>query len=148
MKRIVTMILVCVMASQASTWVTPVVAAEADGYQSKQRAQEKARQLARELVSGVLDIQLRQLKENNLDKLPIYDEIRSMQKNIDKLVADEMAVVVELLVQAQIGSRDQRLAHFNTARGKIRECCPSCPANCRTGACAPPLPACSWPASR
>src|SRR5262245_9602938 len=54
---------------------TSVLAVEADNIRRKQLAQEKARLLATELVSGVLDIQLTQLEENGLVKLPIYGDI-------------------------------------------------------------------------
>ncbi len=96
-------------------------AVDTDALQRKQRAQEKARVLARELVSGILDIQVRQLQENGLTDLPIYDEIRSMQVNIDALVDEQMVEVVQLLVLAQEGTRDERLENFNAARDKIRE---------------------------
>ena len=52
----------------------------------KQKAQEKARALARELVGGVLEIQVRQLAENGLDKLPIHDEIADMKTNIAAVI--------------------------------------------------------------
>ncbi|MCH5378309.1 MAG: hypothetical protein JJ992_30500, partial [Planctomycetes bacterium] len=96
-------------------------AVDTEDLRYKQQTQEKARALARELVSGVLEIQIRQLKENGLDKLPIFDEIESMSKNIDALVDAEMQEVVQLLVQAQEGSREERLAHFEQARSKIRD---------------------------
>ena len=87
----------------------------------KQQAQEKARVLARELVASVLDIQVRQLKENGLEHLPIYREINEMRGNIDGLVEAQMQDVVQLLVKAQEAERDQRLPLLNQARDKIRE---------------------------
>src|SRR5262249_698761 len=53
--------------------------------QAKRQAQERARTMARELVTGVLDMQLTKLEVNGLDKLPIYGEIASMRKNIDRV---------------------------------------------------------------
>ena len=87
----------------------------------KQRRQEKARGLATELVSSVLDIQLRQLKENQLEHLPIYSEIKSMRGNLDELVGNEMQEVVRLLVEAQQGETTQRLQKVDEARDLIRE---------------------------
>ncbi len=88
---------------------------------SKKEAQLRARSMARELISSILDIQLKQLKENGLDKLPIYGEISAMRQNIDKLVEAEMLEVVDLLVKAQTGPQSQRQARLGEAREKIRE---------------------------
>ena len=92
-----------------------------DALRRKQLAQEKARSLAGELVSAVLDIQIRQLEENGLKTLPIYRDIASMKGNVGELTRDEMEAVVALLVEAQEGSDAERLAKFNEARGKVRE---------------------------
>ena len=54
-----------------AAFATTTFADEPATLREKQRAQEKARMLAADLVSCILDIQLRQLKENNLDELPI-----------------------------------------------------------------------------
>ena len=94
---------------------------ERDALRQKQRRQEKARSLATDLVSGVLDIQLQQLKENQLEHLPIYSEIKSMRGNLDELVGDEMQEVVQLLVEAQQGEKSQRLQKVIEARDVIRE---------------------------
>ncbi|MFM9069193.1 MAG: hypothetical protein ACKOUR_17965, partial [Planctomycetota bacterium] len=92
-----------------------------DSLRQKQQAQEKARQLARELVSSVLEVQLRQLKENGLDKQPVYRDIREMQGNVDAISKRQMEEVVQLLVKAQEGSQKERLANFNSARDRIRD---------------------------
>ena len=52
--------------------------------------QQQAQQLATQLVSGTLDLQLRQLQENGLEHLPVYAEIKSMRRNIYELVDREM----------------------------------------------------------
>ena len=97
-------------------------AIDTNDLKARQQAQIKARILTRELASGVLSIQIRQLRENGLDNLPIYDEIRQMRKNIDGLVEQEMDEVVELLVKAQLAAKQKdKLEHFNQARTKIRE---------------------------
>ncbi|HTN77329.1 MAG TPA: hypothetical protein VL096_18850, partial [Pirellulaceae bacterium] len=105
-------------------FTTPALAVpskENDQLRQRQIAQEKARAMAGELVSNILDIQIKQLKENGLDKLPIYGEIQGMRKNIDALVEAEMQEVVTLLVAAQEGTKEQRVAKLNQAREKIRE---------------------------
>ena len=101
--------------------IAAAAAADGDAFRRKQQAQEKARGLAGELVSAVLDIQLRQLEENGLKGLPIYRDIASMKGNIGELIKDEMEEIVQLLVEAQEGTQAERLAKFNAARGKIRE---------------------------
>ncbi|MBM4003012.1 MAG: hypothetical protein FJ295_06940 [Planctomycetes bacterium] len=98
-----------------------IVAADPDGLRSKQQLHDKARLLARELVSGVLDVQLRQLRENGLDKQPVFGDIQGMRAHVDNLLNDQMQDVVELLVSAQQGSREERLENFNAARDKTRE---------------------------
>ena len=96
-------------------------AAELDPLRRKQQAQEKARALARELVSSILDIQIRQFEENGLSTLPIFKEVRDMRGNLDGLVEKEMQGIVQLLVKAQDAGKDEQLAIINQARGKIRE---------------------------
>ena len=63
--------------------------------------QQRARDMARELVSSMLDVQIKQLEQNGLQKLDIYKDIKSMRKNIDALVESEMRDVVAILVDAQ-----------------------------------------------
>ncbi|HUE73665.1 MAG TPA: hypothetical protein VMP01_22495 [Pirellulaceae bacterium] len=94
---------------------------DSDVFRRKQQAQEKARALAGELVNAVLDIQLRQLAENGLAQRAIYKDIASMKGNIGLLMKEDMETIVQLLVQAQEGTQEERLAKFNEARGKIRE---------------------------
>lgn len=98
-----------------------VAADDAEKLRQKQAAQEKARLLARELVSGILDLQIRQLEENGLDRQPVLRDIREMQKHVDTLSAKQMEEVVQLLVKAQEGSNKDRLAHFQNARQRVRE---------------------------
>jgi len=87
----------------------------------KQQSQERARALARELVSGILDIQIRQFEENGLAALPIFKEVRDMRGNLDGLVEKEMQGIVQLLVRAQDAGKDEQLAIVHQARGEIRE---------------------------
>src|SRR5205814_9933928 len=105
----------------AAFLVCAATAADTDLLRHKQQSQEKARALAGELVSAVLDIQLRQLEENGLKSLPIYRDIASMKLHLGTLARHEMDAIVQLLVEAQEGDQGQRLAKFNAARAKIRQ---------------------------
>ena len=97
-------------------------AADADSLQVKQRAQQRAREMAHELVSRILDLQLRQLEENGLSHLQLFRDIGSMRKNIKGLVEAEMLEVVEILAQAQTqDDPDLRFQAVQKARGMIRE---------------------------
>ena len=71
--------------------ICALAAEDAAPLRQRQQAQEKARALAGELISAVLDVQLRQLAENGLSELPIYRDIASMKGNIAGLVDAEMA---------------------------------------------------------
>ncbi|TWT30935.1 hypothetical protein [Blastopirellula retiformator] len=84
-------------------------------------AQERAQAMARDLVTSILDIQLRQFEENGLESMPVYLEIKTMRDNVDGLVGSEMQTVVDLLVKAQAGDDASRLKHFNEARDQIRD---------------------------
>ena len=96
-------------------------AEDGDSIRRKQLAQQRARAMTADLVAGVLDIQIEQLKENGLQDLPIYREVVGMRANLDNLVQTEMQEVVGLFVQAQSGDRAQRLKSYQLARGKVRE---------------------------
>jgi predicted DNA-binding protein YlxM (UPF0122 family) len=121
MKRMQTQLVAALAAVFLGMMLAPALAQQ-DGevFRRKQQAQEKARALAGELVNAVLDIQLRQLAENGLAQRAIYKDIASMKGNIGELMKDDMEAIVQLLVQAQEGSQEQRLEKFNQARGKIR----------------------------
>ncbi|HEX4148844.1 MAG TPA: hypothetical protein VHY20_07645, partial [Pirellulales bacterium] len=49
----------------------PTAAVDVEILRRKQEYQQRARDLARELVSSILDIQLQQLSENGLEHLPL-----------------------------------------------------------------------------
>lgn len=87
----------------------------------KQEHQQRARDLARELVSSILDIQLQQLSENGLEHLPLYRDISQMRTHLDGLIEAEMADVVNLLLKAQDQLPAKREATFVEARKKTRE---------------------------
>src|SRR5262245_32308242 len=99
----------------------PARAVDTDALRRKEQMQVRARAMARELVSGILDLQLQQMEENGLVKSAIYGEVLSMRKNIDALVEAEMLEVVDLLVKAQSQQGKERDATFVVARQKIRE---------------------------
>ena len=100
---------------------TGLLAVEPDAFRARREAQEKARKLAGQLVSGVLDIQIRQLRENGLSELPVYQDIVKMRSNIDRMVEGDMQEVIDLLVKAQVGAEAERLQAFTAARDKTRD---------------------------
>lgn len=93
---------------------------EPEALQRKRVDQERARRMARELIVGVLEIQLRQLEENGLQELPIYREIGLMREHIGELIDTEMAQVVDKLAAAQRLPVADREAAFVDARQMIR----------------------------
>jgi hypothetical protein len=93
----------------------------ADNLRSRQEAQQRARTMAKELVSSVLEVQLQQLEENGLKELPLYRDIEGMRENLSKLVDAEMAQVVDLLAKAQQGDKATRDQSFKDARRLIRD---------------------------
>lgn len=101
--------------------LSPASAVDTDALRRKQDAQERARDMARQLLTGVLDIQLQQLEENGLKQLPLYRDISLMRKNIGALVEKEMEQAVELLIKAQRGTEAERDEEFRQARQMIRQ---------------------------
>ena len=93
---------------------------EPEALQRKQDDQQRARTMTRDLVGGVLDVQLRQLEENGLSDQEIFRDIKLMRQNLNHLVETEMSKVVELLAEAQRLPSDQREAAFVEARLQIR----------------------------
>jgi hypothetical protein len=83
-------------------------------------AQQKARAMTAELVSNILDIQLRQFAENKLDKLPAYADIELMRRNLDRLVEQEMQSVVDLLAKAELATESGKKLAATEARAKGR----------------------------
>ena len=79
--------------------------------------------MARQLLTGVLDIQLQQLEENGLKQLPLYRDISHMRKNIGALVDKEMRSRRSncFVKCAAAGPRPSRDAAFHQARQMIRK---------------------------
>ncbi|MGE0760071.1 MAG: hypothetical protein AB7F89_06115 [Pirellulaceae bacterium] len=82
--------------------------------------QQQAQARAAELVAHVFDVQLRQLRENRLERSPFYAEVAAMRENVQEIVAQEMPSVTRLLEATQQpgGSPAEALS---AARGKIRD---------------------------
>jgi hypothetical protein len=93
---------------------------EPEALQRKQEDQQRARALTRDLLGGVLDVQLRQLEENGLSDQEIYRDIKLMRRNLNHLVETEMSKVVELLSEARRLPAEKREATFVEARQQIR----------------------------
>src|SRR5690606_312600 len=86
---------------------------------TKQETQQRAAELARELVLKLLDVQLQQPEENGLTDRPLYHDVRTMRQNIDGLIDAEMRDVVTLLLHAQTAPAERRDEAFLAARNKI-----------------------------
>ena len=93
---------------------------EPEALQRKQEDQQRARTMTRELLGGVLDVQLRQLDENGLSGEEIYRDIKLMRGSLNHLIDNEMSKVVDLLAEAQRMPQDKREAAFIEARQQIR----------------------------
>ncbi|MFC1596805.1 hypothetical protein ACFL5Q_02555 [Planctomycetota bacterium] len=87
----------------------------------KQEIQKRVRSMARQLLTGILDVQLRQLEENGLDSLQLHDDVRTMRRHIDELIDAEMPEVLELLGRLPTTPADRQEETFVLARQKSRE---------------------------
>ena len=94
--------------------------AQADRIARREETQKRVRSLARELISGVLESQLRQLEENDLTSTPWYRDISLMRKNLDALIEAEMPKVVELLNRIPAAGAKERDTILLEARKKSR----------------------------
>jgi len=94
--------------------------AQSDRIAQREETQKRVRSLARELISGVLESQLRQLEENDLTGTPWYRDISLMRKNLDALIEAEMPKVVELLNRIPAAGDKERDAILLEARKKSR----------------------------
>ena len=95
--------------------------ADKESLRAKQQVQQRARDMARELITGIFDVQLQQLRENGLQDRPIFGEIQAMRNNIDRLVEKEMKTVVNKLVEAQTSPPAEQAKHVGEARAMIRD---------------------------
>lgn len=112
------------LAALAQTSLVSVAATPSDAPQpsatQKQVVQERVRQMARQLIAGVLDVQMIQLKENGLQSLPLFAELASMRRRLDELVDRDMSAVAALLSQAEAAPAEKRDAAFLEAHRKSR----------------------------
>ena len=97
-----------------------------EALRARQELQQRARDMARELVGSILDGQLKQLEQNGLQKLEIYRDITSMRKNIDGLVEADMREVVALVAQGSAVRRERSRPDFHEgARTRFARSSPS-----------------------
>ncbi|GAB4129854.1 MAG: hypothetical protein Kow0040_06550 [Thermogutta sp.] len=83
--------------------------------------QQQVRESAKRLVSEQLDLQMLQLRENGLDKLPLYAELAEMRANLDALVETHMQEVVAILDRLQADDSVDERELLGLAREKSRE---------------------------
>ncbi len=106
----------CAIAFVALSIAVAVHAVDDADLVRRQSDQRQVRVMAQQLVSSVLDLQLRQLEENRLTDLPIYSDIQLMRGNLSELVDREMAAVIEQLAAAQALEDSERDAKFVEVR--------------------------------
>lgn len=94
--------------------------AENGGLERRATEQRQARAMARDLVTTVLDLQLRQLEENGLTELPLYRDIQTMRGELSDLVDGEMAAVIDQLAALEKSTGDEREAKLAEIRRTIR----------------------------
>lgn len=82
--------------------------------------QERARALAREFAGGVLEEQLRKLEENGLADRPVYAEVEELRANVETLVDEEMADVIDLLAAADAAGGPAREEAVRKAQRAVR----------------------------
>jgi len=87
----------------------------------RQETQKRVRVLAREMIAGILDVQLRQLEENELQATELYRDVRTMREHIDALVEAEMPRLVKLLGEIRVAAEDQRGSKYVAAREQSRK---------------------------
>ncbi|MEI8072288.1 MAG: hypothetical protein WCI09_11995, partial [Planctomycetota bacterium] len=92
----------------------------ADKLRQQQRVQQQVHDMAERLAAEVLDLQLQQLRENNLVAHPYYVEIARMRDHLDELVTNEMSDVIALLEEADVDDEAARVKIFQDAREKSR----------------------------
>ncbi len=77
--------------------------------------------MAEQLIAGVLDIQLQQLRENGLQHLPVFIDIVAMRANLNRLTAEQMQAVRKSLAEAQSSSEPRRTELIQEARRQARD---------------------------
>jgi len=97
-----------------------LMAAEETAIARRQQEQQRARTMASRLIETILQIQERQLEENGLQELQLYRDIRTMRRNLNKLIDTEMREVVDALVEAQRVTGPARDAKLLEARKLVR----------------------------
>ncbi|HEV3006053.1 MAG TPA: hypothetical protein VGX78_16410 [Pirellulales bacterium] len=106
----------CMLLVGAAAHANPVDTA---ALRRQQEALERARATARELAAEVLDVQLRRLRENGLDSLPLFGAVSQMRAHLEGLVDVELRDVVEMLRAAQRAAPDQREQALAEARRRV-----------------------------
>ncbi len=79
---------------------------------------EQARSLAIQIVKEVFDTQLKQLEENRLSGMPIHAQILQARSNIERLTANEMQQLTQLLSRFQENDDERQ---FDEARISARQ---------------------------
>ena len=83
--------------------------------------QKRARRLMQELLQGVLQMHLKQLEENKMSNLPLYNDLKDMQKRSTALIGNEMKEAVELLSKAYELQGAERTKTYKEAQAKMHQ---------------------------
>ena len=100
--------------------VTSVQAEQSEQMAQRARAQQQTQWMAEQLVVGILDVQLQQLRENGLQHLPVFIDIVAMRANLNRLTDEQMQAVMKSLAEAQTSSEPRRSELLQEARHQAR----------------------------
>ncbi|MGD0897632.1 MAG: hypothetical protein ABR915_07330 [Thermoguttaceae bacterium] len=108
----------CVLAVGTALWAQALPAERA---RRQQQVQQQVRTMARQLVGGVLDIQLQQLRENGLTSHPWYGEIKGMKEHLDEMIETQMPQVIAMLAKIDATPGVDQAKVFQEASEKSRQ---------------------------
>jgi len=83
--------------------------------------QKRARRLMQELLQGVLQRHLKQLEENKMGNLQIYNDLKDMQKRSTALAGTQMKEAVALLSEAYLLKDSARADKYKQAQTKMHQ---------------------------
>lgn len=108
----------------ATLFALPGLFAAADeqsGIAERHRWQMEAVVMARQLIADVLDVQLRQLADNRLESLAIYQDIHLTRSQLSAVAEQDMLDIARLLEQARDASGARRDTLIQDARAEARD---------------------------
>lgn len=98
----------------------PLNALDADSLARTRDEQQRMGSLLRDTISGVLDVQLRQLAENGLADQDIYRDVSTMREHLNQIANHELPGILELLNDFERADTTQRETKFAALRQRMR----------------------------